>query len=73
MVARSRSLFADQGSGRKYTRSRVIVAGIDSQWDMDLMDIVDLAKQNDGVKYVLVSIDVFSRFAYCQPIKSKKR
>ena len=33
------------------------------------MDMVDLAKQNDGVKYVLVSTDIFSRFAYCQPIK----
>ena len=61
------------GGGRhKYTRSRVIVAGIDSQWDMDLMDMVDLAKQNDGVKYVQVAIDIFSRFAHCQPIKLKK-
>ena len=60
------------GARRKYTRSRVIVAGIDSQWDMDLMDMVDLAKQNDGVKYVLVAIDIFSCFAHCQPIKTKK-
>ena len=52
MVARSRSLFADQG--------RVIVVGIDSQWDMDLMDMVDLVKQNDGVKYVLVSRRIFT-------------
>ena len=61
-----------RGARRKYTRSRVIVAGIDSQWDMDLIDMVDLAKQNDGVKYVLVAIDIFSRFAHCQPIKAKK-
>ena len=39
---------------------------------MDLMDMVDLAKQNDGVKYVLVAKDIFSRFAHCQPIKTKK-
>ena len=57
---------------RKYTRSRVIVAGIDSQWDMDFMDMVDLSKQNDGVKYFLVAIDIFSLFAHCQPIKTKK-
>ena len=61
-----------RGARRKYTRSHVIVAGIDSQWDMDLMDMVDLAKQNEGVKYVLVAIDIFSRFAHCQPIKTKK-
>lgn len=61
-----------RGARRKYTRSRVIVAGIDSQWDIDLMDMVDLAKQNDGYQYVLVAIDIFSRFAHCQPIKSRK-
>lgn len=61
-----------RGARRKFPRSRVIVAGIDSQWDMDLMDMVDLAKQNDGYQYVLVAIDIFSRFAHCQPIKSKK-
>ena len=61
-----------RGARRKYTRSRVIVAGLNSQWDADLMDMVDLAKQNDGVKYVLVAIDIFSRFAHCQPIKSKR-
>ena len=56
---------------RTYTRSRVIESGLDSQWDVDLMDMVDLAKQNDGVKDVLVTINIFSRFAHCQPIKSK--
>jgi hypothetical protein len=50
----------------------VIVEGIDSQWDIYLMDMVDLAKLNDGYKYVLVAIDIFSRFDYCEPIKTKK-
>lgn len=61
-----------KGARRRFSRSRVVVEGIDSQWDMDLMDMVDLAKQNDGCKYVLVTIDIFSRFAHCHPIKSKK-
>ena len=47
-----------RGARRKYIRSRVIGAGKDSQWDMDLMDLVDIAKLNDGVKYVLVAIDM---------------
>ena len=33
-----------RGARRKYTRSRVVVSGLDSQWDVDLMDMVDLAK-----------------------------
>jgi hypothetical protein len=36
------------------------------------MDMFDLAKTNDGYKYVLVALDIFSRFAYCEPIKTKK-
>ena len=36
------------------------------------MDMVDIAKQNDDYKYLLVAIDIFSRFAHCQPVKSKK-
>ena len=36
------------------------------------MDMVDLGKQNDDHTYVLVAIDIFSRFAHCQPVKNKK-
>ena len=57
---------------RHFVRSRVIVNGIDSQWDIDLMDMVDLAKDNDEYKYLLVTINVFSRYAYARPLKSKK-
>ena len=59
-------------SRRKYNRSRVIVNGINSQADMDLMDMVDLTKQNDGYQYLLVCINIFSRFARCVPLKTKK-
>ena len=57
---------------RKYTQSRVIVVGLNSQWDIDLMDMTDPSKQNDGVKYVVVAIDIFSRFSHCQPVSSKQ-
>ena len=60
------------GARRRYTRSRVIVAGNDSQWDMDLMDMVDLAKQNDDHTYVLVAIDFF--FPLCpMPTRQKQK
>ena len=61
-----------RGARRKYNRSRVIVNGINSQADMDLMDMVDLAKQNDGYQYLLVCINILSRFARCVPLKTKK-
>ena len=41
--------------------SRVLIEGIDGQWDIDLMDVGSLSKNNDGVKFLLVAIDVFSK------------
>ena len=35
------------------------------------MDLVNLAKQNDNYKYVLVAVDIFSRYGHVQPLKSK--
>ena len=52
-------------------RSKVVVEGIDSQWDIDLMDVGPLAKQNDGVTFVLIAIDVFSRYLFARPLKTK--
>ena len=40
----------------------MIVDGIDSMWDMNLMDMVTLSKPNKSYKYILVAIDVFSRY-----------
>ena len=39
----------------------LIINRINSQVDMDLMDMVDLAKRNDGYQYLLVCNNIFSR------------
>ena len=57
---------------KKIKINKVIVEGIDNQWDMDLMDMSSLAKDNDGVVFVLLAIDIFSRFVNVQPLKSKQ-
>ena len=56
---------------RKFPRNKVVVNGIDEQWDADLMDMVSLTKHNDGVRYVLVAIDIFSRYTWLRPLKTK--
>lgn len=33
--------------------------------------MIDLAKENDGYKYILTAIDTFSKKAYAEPIKAK--
>ena len=48
-----------------------MVEGIDSQWDIDLMDVGSLAKKNDGIKFLLVAIDVFSKSLFVRPLKTK--
>ena len=56
---------------RNFKRNRVIVGGIDELWQMDLADMQSLKEYNDGYRYMLVSIDVFSKYAWLVPIKSK--
>ncbi len=42
-----------------FTRNTVIVTGINDQWEADLADMSNYAKDNDGYKFVLAVIDVF--------------
>ena len=44
---------------------------IDDIWSADLKDMQSLAKENDGYKYLLNVIDLFSKIAYSIPLKSK--
>jgi hypothetical protein len=56
---------------RNFKRNRVFVRGIDEEWQMDLADMQSLKHYNDGYRYLLVCIDVFSKYAWLVPIKSK--
>lgn len=54
-----------------YKRARVVVSDIDNQWDANLADMSSLSKYNKGIKFLLVVIDIFSRFLWVQPLKNK--
>jgi len=56
---------------RSFKRARVEVSGPYEQYDADLADVSNISKQNDGVKFLLIVIDVFSRFLYVEPVKKK--
>ena len=56
---------------RHYKRNRVIVGGIDELWQMDLADMQAIATDNDGYRYLLVCIDVFSKYVWVIPLKTK--
>ena len=40
-------------------------------WQLDIFDMQRYQKSNDGVKYMLVAVDVFSRKAFVEPMHAK--
>ena len=44
----------------------------DNIWGVDLTDMQSLSKYNKGFKYLLCTIDLFSKYAWVIPIKNKK-
>ena len=47
---------------RKFQRRRVNVNSIDEIWAADLIDMQAFSKDNNGIKYLLTVIDIFSKF-----------
>ena len=56
----------------KFERKKVIVNHIDEIHSCDLVDMVKYSKVNRGYKYIFTNIDIFSKYAFAFPIKSKK-
>lgn len=54
-----------------FKRNPIIATHIDAQWQGDLAEMGNLAKWNDGVRYLLVLIDVVSKYVWVEPLKSK--
>ena len=54
-----------------FARRRVITRGLNDVWDVDLMDMSNLAKYNDGVTFIAIFIHIFSRYLYVEPMKNK--
>ncbi|XP_033225746.1 uncharacterized protein LOC117178429 [Belonocnema kinseyi] len=44
---------------------------IDETWQADLVEMLPYARENNGYKYVLTVIDIFSKYAWAVPVKSK--
>jgi hypothetical protein len=55
----------------KFPRQRIVPTDRDSQWDIDLTDMQDIKADNDDVSFLLIVIDLLSRFLWVRPLKSK--
>lgn len=56
---------------KKYATRSYIVHDIDEQWQADLCDVKSIAKYNSGHNFILTVIDIFSRYAWARPLKTK--
>jgi hypothetical protein len=55
----------------RFPRNKVIVPGIDDTWQIDLADMTNISKDNGKVKYILVCIDVLSKYLSMEPTEDK--
>lgn len=57
---------------RPRNRTRIEVANEDKQWSADLKDMSKYTKYNDRYRYVLVALDVFTKYLWLRKLKDKK-
>lgn len=59
-------------SARKnFERRRTLMVGIGDTYQIDLIDLNQYAKENKNFKYILTVVDIFSKYAWAIPTKTK--
>ena len=56
---------------KTFRRRRVIVKGLNDLYQADLVEMIPYAKINEGYRYILVVINVFSKLVWLRPVKRK--
>ena len=56
---------------KKFQRRKVVAKQVDDIWTSDLLEMRAFSKQNKGYNYLLMVIDVFSKYGWIIPIKRK--
>ena len=56
---------------RNFPKRRVISSQVDEIWCSDLVDMQKLSKWNKGYKYLLMVLDIFSKYGWIVPLKTK--
>ena len=57
---------------RNFPQRRVVVKHIDNTWCSDLVEMQKFSKWNKGYRYLLMVLDVFSKYGWIMPLKDKK-
>lgn len=56
---------------KHFIRRHTHMVGINDTFQIDLVEMIPYAKENQNFKYILTIIDIFSKYAWAVPIKSK--
>lgn len=56
---------------KNFPRRKYVMRGIAETLQADLIEMQPYAKENRGHRYILIVIDVFSKVAYAEPLKTK--
>ena len=70
-LSQQKTWVAHKAVRRKFQRSKIWSPGINFLWEADLTSMENLSRQNDGVRFLLCAIDVFSKRAFVVGIKNK--
>ena len=74
-TARNSSILADELHKliiKKFNKRKVYSQFKDNIWGVDLADMQSLSRKNNGIKYILCAIDLYSKYAFVIPLKDKK-
>ena len=55
----------------RFPRRQIYASNVNMIWTLDLADMQRYSVQNENYRYILVVLDVFSRYAYARPLKRK--
>ena len=56
---------------KNFKRNPIIAPHIDAQWQGDLAEVGNIASHTTGVRYLLVVIDVVSKYTWVEPLLTK--
>ena len=61
----------NKGVINKFERKKIIVNHIDEIHSCDLVDMIKYCRVNRGYKYIFTNIDIFSKYVWSFPLKTK--
>ena len=59
-------------SRKRFPTPKILVTGIDELWEIDLTNVERIAKENSNVKYLMFTLDAFSRYLWIKPLSDRK-